>query len=325
VGGQRRALCRGWRPPRGAWRPSSAWKRPSRAKSAAQAGVGPGKPELPPASLISGATDQIAQPAKLAKAKGCQASSAIPVAEAYHFTAHGRRSANSKPNLARSKPSFRRRVPVICERYRATPIGLKPSPRLVASRHLLRPLGGVHAYLVGQGFTRFIGVGPGRALSGFMRRIEKSRSTPQCRGCPRAGADAWAVRPRWKKRLTTCAGKGLARGHQARWDLRWSSARIACKSDAGGCRAWRGVCRQLAGWRYLGPRAGYRPRSDARSRRGGRGGLVGSFGASRLTGQGRHPRTIEELSAFFNAPHEGRFKGPARPELDEAVNPCPTK
>jgi [acyl-carrier-protein] S-malonyltransferase len=29
-------------------------------------------------------------------------------------------------------------------------------------------------YLVGQGFTRFIELGPGRALSGFMKRISKS-------------------------------------------------------------------------------------------------------------------------------------------------------
>ena len=29
-------------------------------------------------------------------------------------------------------------------------------------------------YLVGQGFTRFIELGPGAALSGFMKRIEKT-------------------------------------------------------------------------------------------------------------------------------------------------------
>jgi [acyl-carrier-protein] S-malonyltransferase len=29
-------------------------------------------------------------------------------------------------------------------------------------------------YLVGQGFTRFIELGPGRALSGFMKRISKT-------------------------------------------------------------------------------------------------------------------------------------------------------
>ena len=29
-------------------------------------------------------------------------------------------------------------------------------------------------YLVGQGFTRFIELGPGRALSGFMKRIDKT-------------------------------------------------------------------------------------------------------------------------------------------------------
>ena len=29
-------------------------------------------------------------------------------------------------------------------------------------------------YLVGQGFTRFIELGPGRALSGFLRRIDKT-------------------------------------------------------------------------------------------------------------------------------------------------------
>ena len=29
-------------------------------------------------------------------------------------------------------------------------------------------------YLIGQGFTRFIELGPGRALSGFLRRIDKT-------------------------------------------------------------------------------------------------------------------------------------------------------
>ncbi len=29
-------------------------------------------------------------------------------------------------------------------------------------------------YLIGQGFTRFIELGPGRALSGFMKRIDKT-------------------------------------------------------------------------------------------------------------------------------------------------------
>ena len=31
-------------------------------------------------------------------------------------------------------------------------------------------------YLVGQGFTRFIELGPGRALSGFMKRIRQDRA-----------------------------------------------------------------------------------------------------------------------------------------------------
>jgi [acyl-carrier-protein] S-malonyltransferase len=29
-------------------------------------------------------------------------------------------------------------------------------------------------YLIGQGFTRFIELGPGKALSGFMKRIDKT-------------------------------------------------------------------------------------------------------------------------------------------------------
>ena len=29
-------------------------------------------------------------------------------------------------------------------------------------------------YLIGQGFTRFIELGPGRALSGFLKRIDKT-------------------------------------------------------------------------------------------------------------------------------------------------------
>ncbi len=44
-------------------------------------------------------------------------------------------------------------------------------------------------YLIGQGFTRFIELGPGRALSGFMRRIDKTAQMLNVEDLAQPGSD----------------------------------------------------------------------------------------------------------------------------------------
>jgi [acyl-carrier-protein] S-malonyltransferase len=48
-------------------------------------------------------------------------------------------------------------------------------------------------YLIAQGFTRFIELGPGRALSGFMKRIDKAAQILNVQDLPSLEATAKAL------------------------------------------------------------------------------------------------------------------------------------
>ena len=140
----------------------------------AQAGVVLANLNCPGQLVISGATDQIAQACELAKAKGARRALPLPVAGAYHSPLMAGAQPKLEAELARVTlipPS----VPVIAN-VTAQP---HEGPEAIRARLVEQVTSSVRweesmRYLVGQGFTRFIELGPGRALSGFMRRIEKS-------------------------------------------------------------------------------------------------------------------------------------------------------
>ena len=140
----------------------------------AQAGVVLANLNCPGQLVISGATDQIAQACELAKAKGARRALPLPVAGAYHSPLMAGAQPKLEAELARVTlipPS----VPVIAN-VTAQP---HQGPETIRARLVEQVTSSVRweesmRYLVGQGFTRFIELGPGRALSGFMRRIEKS-------------------------------------------------------------------------------------------------------------------------------------------------------
>jgi [acyl-carrier-protein] S-malonyltransferase len=124
--------------------------------------------------VISGPADRIAQACELAKAKGAKRALPLTVAGAYHSPLMAGAQPKLQAELARvtlTPPA----VPVVAnvtaqphdgvEAIRARLVEQVTSPvRWEASMR----------YLLAQGFTRFIELGPGTALSGFMKRIDRN-------------------------------------------------------------------------------------------------------------------------------------------------------
>jgi [acyl-carrier-protein] S-malonyltransferase len=124
--------------------------------------------------VISGPVDQIAKACELAKAKGAKRAIPLVVAGAYH-----------SPLMASAQPKLRTelmklqlsapRVPVISNVTAQPHAGLgEVSTRLVEQVTSSVRWEESMRYLLAQGFTRGIELGPGTALSGFLKRIDKS-------------------------------------------------------------------------------------------------------------------------------------------------------
>src|SRR5207253_6033928 len=123
--------------------------------------------------VISGEAEKIAKAVELAKAKGAKRAIPLPVAGAYHSPLMASAQPKLQAELARINLSAPK-VPVISN-VTAQPHG---SPAEISTRLVEQVTSPVlwensMRYLLAQGFTRFIELGPGTALSGFMRRIDK--------------------------------------------------------------------------------------------------------------------------------------------------------
>ncbi len=146
----------------------------------AEAGVVLANLNCPGQLVISGEADKIAKAVELAKAKGAKRAIALPVAGAYH-----------SPLMASAQPKLKAglenvlfstpRVPVIsnvdAQPYdsrgqieSAVDISISLVAQITSSVLWEKSM----RYLLAQGFTRFIELGPGTALSGFMKRIDKT-------------------------------------------------------------------------------------------------------------------------------------------------------
>jgi [acyl-carrier-protein] S-malonyltransferase len=140
----------------------------------AQAGVVLANLNCPGQLVISGETEKIAQACELAKAKGARRALPLAVAGAYHSPLMAGAQPKLQAELARlnlNQPN----VPVVSN-VTAHPHNGAESIR---SRLVEQVTSSVRweesmRYLLAQGFTRFIELGPGSALSGFMKRIEKN-------------------------------------------------------------------------------------------------------------------------------------------------------
>ena len=124
--------------------------------------------------VISGASDRIPAALEPAKARGAKRAIPLPVAGAYHSPL----MAGAQPKLAAELARITLRpatVPVIAN-VTAQPHGPTESiaPLLVEQVTSSVRWEASMRYLLAQGFTRFIELGPGNALAGFLRRIDKS-------------------------------------------------------------------------------------------------------------------------------------------------------
>jgi [acyl-carrier-protein] S-malonyltransferase len=139
-----------------------------------EAGVALANLNCPGQIVISGAAEKIAKACELAKARGAKRALPLSVAGAYH-----------SPLMAGAQPKLRAElakvklvspiVPVISNvtaHAHGTPSEI--SAKLV--EQVCAPVRWDESMraLLAQGFTRFIELGPGTALSGFMKRIDKT-------------------------------------------------------------------------------------------------------------------------------------------------------
>jgi [acyl-carrier-protein] S-malonyltransferase len=147
--------------------------------------------------VISGEAEKIAKACELAKAKGAKRAIPLPVAGAYHSPL----MASAQPKLQAELAEIRISPPVVpvFSNVTAQAHGVAQASSLcvadglvtMTGTHRLEACATISARLVeqvtssvlweksmrnllAQGFTRFIELGPGTALSGFMKRIDKS-------------------------------------------------------------------------------------------------------------------------------------------------------
>lgn len=140
----------------------------------AEAGVVLANLNCPGQLVISGEAEKIAKAVELAKAKGAKRALPLAVAGAYHSPLMASAQPKLQAELAKIKLTTTT-VPVISN-VSALPYG---RPDSISERLVEQVTSSVlweksMRVLLGQGFTRFIELGPGAALSGFMKRIDKS-------------------------------------------------------------------------------------------------------------------------------------------------------
>jgi len=140
----------------------------------AAAGVVLANLNCPGQLVISGETERLLQACDLAKAKGARRALPLAVAGAYHSPLMRTAQPKLEAELARV-PVQSPQVPVISN------VTARPheGPDSIRARLVEQVTASVRweesmRYLLGQGFNRFIELGPGTALSGFLKRIDKT-------------------------------------------------------------------------------------------------------------------------------------------------------
>lgn len=138
------------------------------------AGVSLANLNCPGQLVISGEAGAIAKACELAKAKGAKRALPLVVAGAYHSPL----MASAQPKLRAALGAVKVAAPnlPVISNVTAQPHG---APAEIVERLVEQVTASVRweasmRYLLAQGFTRFIELGPGTALSGFMKRIDKS-------------------------------------------------------------------------------------------------------------------------------------------------------
>jgi [acyl-carrier-protein] S-malonyltransferase len=140
----------------------------------AAAGVELANLNCPGQIVISGETAKINKACELARAKGAKRALPLTVAGAYH----SRLMAGAQPKLRSALAKLKLQPPAVpvISNVTAQPHGTTAE---IQARLVEQVTSSVRweesmRYLLAQGFTRFIELGPGTALSGFMKRIDKT-------------------------------------------------------------------------------------------------------------------------------------------------------
>ena len=159
----------------------------------AQAGVALANLNCPGQIVISGEAGRIATAVEMAKAKGAKRAVLLPVAGAYHSPLMAGAQPRLAAELARVK-ILSPAIPVISN-VTAQPHGVAAEipPRLV--EQVTSPVRWEESirYLLAQGFARFIELGPGTALSGFLKRIDKGAQVLNVADAASLGSTAAAL------------------------------------------------------------------------------------------------------------------------------------
>jgi len=124
--------------------------------------------------VISGETGKIAAACELARAKGAKRAVMLPVAGAYH----SRLMAGAQPKVRAMLDAVALHPPAmpVISNVTARPHGGPEDIRRELIAQVISPVRWEESirYLLAQGFKRFIELGPGTVLSGFVKRIDKT-------------------------------------------------------------------------------------------------------------------------------------------------------
>jgi [acyl-carrier-protein] S-malonyltransferase len=137
----------------------------------AEAGVELANLNCPGQLVISGEAEKISRACELAKARGAKRAMPLTVAGAYHSALM--KSAQPKLQAALAAMKLQSPTVPVISNVTAQPHG---APADISKLLVDQVTSSVRweqsmRYLLAQGFTRFIELGPGKALSGFMKRI----------------------------------------------------------------------------------------------------------------------------------------------------------
>jgi [acyl-carrier-protein] S-malonyltransferase len=123
--------------------------------------------------VISGMAEKVNAACEKAKGKGAKRCLLLPVAGAYH----SRLMAPAKGKLESTLESIPFNAPVVpvISNVTAEPHGNPPEIQKLLVEQITSPVRWEDSmrHLLSEGFTRFIELGPGTALSGFLKRIDK--------------------------------------------------------------------------------------------------------------------------------------------------------
>lgn len=140
----------------------------------AQAGVEIANLNCPGQLVISGETEKISRACELAKARGARKAVPLAVAGAYH----SKLMAGAQPGLKATLDGADIQPPrmAVISNVTGQPHGDAPEIRARLVEQVTASVRWEESirYLIAQGFTRFIELGPGKALSGFMKRIDRN-------------------------------------------------------------------------------------------------------------------------------------------------------